>query len=56
MTIKTTADVNTVTVAEMATGLHIDTKGDQGADLTLDIEGVTLDAEAIPEVLLIHVL
>ena len=56
MTIKATADVNTVTAAEMTTSLHIDPKGDQEADSTLDIEGVTPDAEAIPEALLIHVL
>ena len=36
----------------MTAGLHIDPKGDQGADPALDIEGVTPDAEAIPEVFL----
>ena len=51
-----TADVNTVTAAEMTTSLHINPEGDQEADPTLDIEGVTPDAEAILEVLLIHVL
>ena len=40
----------------MTASLHIDPKGDQGADPTLDIEGVTPDAEVILEVLLIHVL
>ena len=56
MTIKMTADMNTVTAAKMTTNFHIDPEGDQGADPTLDIEGVTPDAEAILEVLLIHVL
>ena len=56
MTIKITADVNTVTAIEMTTSLHINPEGDQGADPTLDIEGVTPDAEAILEVLLIHIL
>ena len=56
MTIKTTVDMNTVTAAEMTAGLRINPKGDQGADPTLDIEGVTPDAEAIPEVLPIHIL
>ena len=56
MTIKMTADVNTVTTAEMTASLHIDPEGDQGADPALDIEGVTPDAEAILEVLLIHIL
>ena len=57
MTIKMTADVKTVTATEMTTALiHIDPEGDQGADPTLDIKGVTPVAEAILEVLLIHVL
>ena len=51
-----TADMNTVKATEMTTGLHINPERDQGAGLTLDIKGVTPDAEAIPEVLLIHVL
>ena len=56
MTIKMTADTKAETAAEMTVSLHIDPEGDQGADPTLDIEGVTPDAEAILEVLLIHVL
>ena len=50
-----TADVNTVTAAEMTASLHIDPE-DQGADPTLDIKGVTADTEVILEVLLIHIL
>ena len=56
MTIKMTADMNTVTVVEMTASLHINPKGDQGADPILDIKGVTPDAEVILEVLLIHIL
>ena len=56
MTIEMTADMNTVTAAEKTTGLHINPEGDQRADPTLDIKGVTPDAEAILEVLLIHIL
>ena len=56
VTIEMITDVNTVTVAEMTASLHIDPKRNQGADPTLDIEGVTPDTEAILEVLLIHVL
>ena len=40
----------------MTTSLHINPEGNQGADPTPDIEGVTPDTEAVLEVLLIHIL